>query len=642
MAIKRYTAIKDNTITNAYESNLITRGTGSNMGLADSLEVFSIYAQANSSSNEQCKFIVQFPVTADDTGTTIISDRNNNKIPASGSVSFYLRVFNVATNQTTPRDFTLVTSPVSQSWQEGYGLDMENYSDLTYGGTGSNWINAGSVDGYGTSTITIVDYSLLEVPGGVEIDIVTANGTIVEAAGEAGGPTTTTDIDNPTFNIATSNATTATNLATCLDANSKLSATSDGGVVTVIQAIGGEIGNTSVSDDFGNTNAITVTDFTGGSGGVWANISSETLKGGSFLSASWMGAASDNYNEFNYKQTFGTGVGDLEVDITGLVEQWILGTAGTGPAGAGYSNYGVGIMLTSSQASGSRSFYTKKFSARGSEYFFKRPIIEARWDNSRKDNRGNFYVSSSNMNSADNLNTLYLYNYVRGQPTDLPNLGDNRLVGVRIYTSSSMGEVIPAVGSGSFEYLNAVTGGWVATGIYSASFALNTTATLVYDRWFTGSDGASINAASSKVFHTGSFTPIPFNSSNIYSIPRYVTTITNLQPEYYRNDNTRLRLFTRLKDWSPTIYTVASKEIKNKYVENAYYKIYREGDELNVIAYGTGSNKYTQLSYDGSGSYFDLNISLLESDYSYAIKFLYYINGAYEEQPEIFRFRVKE
>ena len=73
-----------------------------------------------------------------------------------------------------------------------------------------------------------------------------------------------------------------------------------------------------------------------------------------------------------------------------------------------------------------------------------------------------------------------------------------------------------------------------------------------------------------------------------------------------------------------------------------YYKIYREGDELNVIAYGTGSDKYTQLSYDGSGSYFDLNVSLLESDYSYAIKFLYYINGAYEEQPEIFRFRVKE
>ena len=40
MSILRYTASADNTITNAYEANLVTRGSGSNMGYADSLEVF--------------------------------------------------------------------------------------------------------------------------------------------------------------------------------------------------------------------------------------------------------------------------------------------------------------------------------------------------------------------------------------------------------------------------------------------------------------------------------------------------------------------------------------------------------------------------------------------------------------------------
>ena len=49
MGIKRYTANADTTITNAYKANLRTRGTGSNMGLADSLEVFHIYGQASSS-----------------------------------------------------------------------------------------------------------------------------------------------------------------------------------------------------------------------------------------------------------------------------------------------------------------------------------------------------------------------------------------------------------------------------------------------------------------------------------------------------------------------------------------------------------------------------------------------------------------
>ena len=46
MAIKKYTATKDNTITNAFKQNLITRGTGSNMGASDVTEIFSIYGQA--------------------------------------------------------------------------------------------------------------------------------------------------------------------------------------------------------------------------------------------------------------------------------------------------------------------------------------------------------------------------------------------------------------------------------------------------------------------------------------------------------------------------------------------------------------------------------------------------------------------
>ena len=51
MAIRRFKATKDNTITNAYKANLTTRGTGSNMGASDILEVFSIYAQQASASS---------------------------------------------------------------------------------------------------------------------------------------------------------------------------------------------------------------------------------------------------------------------------------------------------------------------------------------------------------------------------------------------------------------------------------------------------------------------------------------------------------------------------------------------------------------------------------------------------------------
>ena len=487
MSVKRYFAQKDNTITNAFEVDLVTRGTGSNMGLADSLEVFSIYAQANSSSLEASRLLVEFPITSSilPNVTTILQDRNNGKIPASGSVNFYLRMFNVAHDQTVPRNFTLVVSPVSQSWEEGNGLDMENYSDLTYDGTGSNWINA-----------------------------------------RANTP--------------------------------------------------------------------------------WTN------QGGDFLTAS-------SYSSYNYTQNFNTGVEDLEVDITGLVEQWIKGTAG-----GGYGNYGVGVFLTGSQESGNQSYFTKKFSARDSEYFFSRPIIEARWDSSRKDNRGNFVVSSSALTAANNLNVLYIYNYHRGQLTNIANV-DNGSIFVTLHTSASGGEQLTATPN------NPVTGGWVSTGIYSASFALNTTASTIYDRWFSGST----------YYNSGSFSTTTHDPYDYNNIEQYVTTITNLKESYSTSDTARFRLFTRLKDWSPTIYTVASTEIQNYFVDDAFYKVVRVIDDKDVINYGTGSTNHTKLSYDASGSYFDLDMSLLEPGYLYSIKFTYYLQGAYEEQKETFNFRVE-
>jgi len=471
---------------------LLTRATGSNMGLADSMEIFSIYAQANSSSLEASRILVQFPVSSSDPGNTILADRLAGKIPASGSVGFFLKLSNVVSTTTVPRDYTLVVSPVSQSWQEGYGVDLSNYSDETYNGTGSNWINC-----------------------------------------RAHTP--------------------------------------------------------------------------------WVT------PGGTFLTAS-------SYSAVNYKQTFDIGSENLEIDVTGLVESWITGTAGNG-----YENYGIGVFLTCSQelcqtGLGSRSYYSKFFSARGSEYFFSRPIIEARWDNSRKDDRGKFYVSSSVLSGPDNLMTLYLYNYYDGQPQNLPGV-DTGAIYIRNYISASTGAEIVAAPN------NPVTGGWVETGIYSASFALKTSEEVVYDRWY--------DSAGTICYYTGSYKPIVFKPSQIYYIPKYVTSIVNLKSQYCRDDDNRFRVFTREKNWDDAIYTRAIAPIQLDVVNNAYYKIFRVVDDKSVISFGTGSYNSTRLSYDQSGSYFDLDMSLLEPGYEYGIKFVYFLNNVYEEQSEVFTFRVE-
>ena len=580
MAIKRYYATKDSTITNAFKQNLSTRATGSNMGAADILEVFSIYAQSNSGSAEEARVLIQFPVSGTAAGE-IKGDRDNEDIPASGSVRFYLKLFNAKHAQTLPRDLTLSVLAVSQSWSEGTGLDMENYTDLGV----VNWVSA-SVSG----TVLVNSSSQNAVWDG-------AWGT------------------------------------------SSLDAPADG-------------------DQYGY------------------------IPGGTYHTAAYV-AGVDSMP--HYSANFPEGDEDLEVDITAAVEEWIAGT---------YENYGFGVHLTSTQqpysvdgfenvpvnAEGAtRSYYTKKFFSRTSEFFFKRPYIEARWDSSRKDNRGNFLLSSSLAPAGTNLNTLYLYNYINGTLQDIPGLEDAS--GKRIFVSLFSGSVggfyeggdgddvapsnIPVSGStGSVQILSedndgnvadtnllVVTGGIVSTGIYSASVAFTGgqvpgTGTLVnvYDVWFTGSsDGSTTSAFDAAVqYYTGTITPRTLKASSDYPTEEFVSNIANLKASYTITEKPRFRLYVRDRNWSPNIYTVSQEKPQTTIIEDAYYQISRAIDNLVVVPYGTGSNKATRLSYDVSGNYFDFEMKNLEKDYMYNINFVYYLNGDYQEQPETFKFRIEE
>jgi hypothetical protein len=476
MAIKRFFATADTTITNAFKANLTTRGVSGNMGQSDILEVFSIYGQSNPSSSELSRVLVQFSVN------DIISDRQSGLLPASGSVSWFLKLYNAKHSDTVPSDFNLTVSAVSRSWNEGYGLDMEEYSDFGY----SNWNSAAS------------------------------------------------------------------------------------------------------SSDVGITN--------------------------------WTSAGGDYHTNPTASQFFNKGTEDLIVDVSSIVEQWITGSK---------TNYGFGVKLTSSQEQAAQSFYTKRFFARGTEFFFKKPTLEARWNSVRRDNRGYFYASSSLASAQDNLNTIYLYNVVRGRLANIPAIGTGNIY-VRVFDDPSGSNTITATPN------NPVTGGWVSTGIYSASFALNTTASEVFDRWF--------NSTLTTCFHTGSIDIYDLDSQDYNPTNRYVVSCTNLKPIYYSEEQSRFRFFVRKKDWQPTIYTVATNFIPSETIESASYKIVRVADNLEVIPYGTGSLMHTGLSYDVSGSYFDLDMNYLEPDYSYQVKLTFYdgVTNSWKEQPDTFKFRVEK
>lgn len=278
MSIRRYIASKDTSITDSFKENLTIRATGSNMGESNVLEVFSIYAQANTSSVERSRALLYFPIEA------IQTDRTDGVIPASGNVKFYLKMNNIVHPFTVPKKFTLNVQAVSRSWSEGYGLDMERYLDVGF----ANWEFASS-------------------------------------------------------------------------------------------------------------------------GVVW------TTQGGDF------------HNTPVFSQYFEKGNEDLSTDITSLVEEWLDGTK---------INFGLGVKLLGSEESGSASFYTKKFYARGAESLFKRPWIEAQFDSSKKDDRQNFFNSSSLAPAADNLNLLYLYNRHRGRLVNIPAVGTG-LIYVSLYSGTT-------------------------------------------------------------------------------------------------------------------------------------------------------------------------------------------------------------
>ena len=488
MAIKRFFATKDNTITNAFKDGLTTRGTGSNMGAADIVEVFSIYGQETSSSSELSRALVEFDTTA------IAAARTAGTIPASGSVDFYLRMYDAEHIESTPKDFILTVAAVSQSWTEGTGLDTVNYTDLGV----SNWIKANS----------------------------------------------STD---------------------------------------------------------------------------WAT------EGATFLTSS-------AYPNMHKSQSFDGGTEDLNLNVTSVVEEWLESND--------KPNYGFGIFLTSSQEEATESYYTKKFFARGSEYFHRRPVLEARWNDSVADDSSNFYLSSSRAPAADNLNTIYMYNYVRGQLVNIPSIGTGA-IRVSLYSGSTgptgSALTLPIGGDVASEGATVAIGGYVSTGIYSASLAYSSSSiTSVYPVW---------NDGSGTEFFTGSAITVKSQEdASVYPIKDWVINITNLKTTYSTDEVARFRLYVRPKNWNPNLYTVAQTQIETTPIEKAYYKLNRVVDNFEVISYGTGSGNesYTQLSYDGSGNYFDLDMSMLQSGYNYQLTFLFNLVGDYQEQRAKFKFRVSD
>jgi hypothetical protein len=395
-------------------------------------------------------------------------------------VQFFLKLFNVEHPFTVPRDFTLNINPLSSSWVEGYGLDMENYTDLGF--TSNN-------DGYGVTWL----YKQ--------------------------------------------------------------------------------------------------------SGSLWNNQGADYLTG----------------SKYNFTSSFTSGLENIDINVTNVVEEWISGTL---------QNNGFIIFLSGNYESGAtnKSFYTKKFSARGSEFYFNRPCIEARWDPSITDDRINFYASSSLLSAEDNKMNIYFYNKIGNS---YKNIIGSPIPSVKFYSNSSFTEEI----SSSFLSVSNPS-----AGTYKATVSINTTSSVLYDKWY--------NTSSLNTFFSSSFDVLQRTNSDTDENEEYIINITNLKPSYNQNEKVKFKIFIREYDWQPTIYTKAYNNIENTVIPNLYYKIFRFNDNYTIIDYSTGSLAYTKTSYDSNGNYFDIDMNIFEKDYGYGIKLAIYNGIELKEFKNTFKFRV--
>lgn len=318
----------------------------------------------------------------------------------------------------------------------------------------------------------------------------------------------------------------------------------------------------------------------------------------------WTTTGSDITGSMRVEYHFDEGDEDLLVNVTSIVNSWLTGNI---------PNNGFLIHLSSTLESGNTDYYYKSFHSKQTHFLDYRPYLEARWDDSIKDDRDNFVF--------DNTGSLYLYNVIRGQLTNIAEIGTgSNVLTVRIIDASGTVKTLSASHTG-------------ITGIYSASFALATgsySGSLFQDIWYLGS----------KSYLTCSFVPTGDFSKCVSRPARYVVNVANLKNSYERDEQTRLQLFVRSVDYNPAVVATASLDPTGLVITKAYWRVVNDRTEEVVIPFGTGSTENTRLSYDKNGNYFDLYCSSLSSGNVYRLSFLFDVDGEQQIIDKSFKFKV--
>lgn len=298
----------------------------------------------------------------------------------------------------------------------------------------------------------------------------------------------------------------------------------------------------------------------------------------------WTSPGGDFSHVLSSSQYFEFGTEDLSVDITNIVNAWLTG---------GVENHGLLLKFDDFYETGSVDFYVKKFFSRHSLVPERQPRIDVLWEGVIQDDRSDF--------SYEHTGTIAYYRFIDGQPSVI-----NGPIYVDIWSSSSV--------------VQTLTASSVMPGIYVASGAFiepDGTTEIFRDVWFTDD----------RQLFTGSIVPI-YSTGSIYVFEEDLSvSLPNLKPEYTHGERTKIKVFAFNKDYRPSVVREASLESDPVLFKDAYFQIENAETEEVIVSFSTGSVKYSKLSYDAEGNYFDLWTDAFPKSGIYKIKILSFYNN---------------
>jgi len=306
-------------------------------------------------------------------------------------------------------------------------------------------------------------------------------------------------------------------------------------------------------------------------------------------------------------QTFTNGTEDLSVDITTIVSGVLAGQI---------PDHGFRISFSGSQETDDKTRFVKRFSSRHNSNTRKRPEIAVKYNDSIQDHHSSFFFNMSG--------SLFLNNFERGAAANIVS-------GSSLEKVSGNDSLILKLVTGS--YSKSITasqhsvGDLFMTGVYSASFAINTFGTDSVNDSDTIADFATKsgsiefttywNSTDGTVgFHTGSVVikkPITTGFAN--TATRYTVNITNIKQSYRPGRTVNLRFVAYDADEK-----VAAKKFPlyraSEIATNCHYQI-RDAYSNDIIIPFDTTNNSTLMSTDSDGMSFDIFTSDFEVGRSY-------------------------